>query len=75
MLEHTVPEGCGKSVDGAALTMLSGELIKVDTKIRNGQSLMERLFRYYLVSRRLNTWFVGVLSAIGREKKGEKKNT
>ena len=40
MLEHTVPEGCGKSVDGAALTMLSGELIQVDTKTRNGQSLL-----------------------------------
>jgi hypothetical protein len=43
MLEPTVPEGCGKSVDGAAL-------IQVGTKTRNGQSLVERLFRYYLVS-------------------------
>jgi hypothetical protein len=38
MLEHTVPEGCRKSVDGAALTIMSGELIQVGTKTRNGQS-------------------------------------
>jgi hypothetical protein len=57
MLEPTVPEGCGKSVDGAAL-------IQVGTKTRNGQSLVERLFRSYLVSQRLNL-NARILSAIG----------
>ena len=56
------------------MTMLSGELIQVGTKTRNDQSLMERLFRYYLVSQRLNTRVFEILKVAMENKKRRSNN-